>query len=356
MWGERRHGGDAPGGVKDFSAPLNPLGPPAWLLGELLRGLPRLSSYPDPSYRRLREALSLLHPRVDPGLIIPLNGAAEALQLALTALAVKALVVVEPTFGDHRLAARILGLEYRPVKLRRGPGEWRLEPGDLCMLPPEALHDSLVILSNPNNPTGSHTPPEALEALAGCLWERGAWLMVDEAFLRLSQRPDWSLAGRAPPNTLVAGSLTKDLAVPGLRLGYLVAHDRRVAEALDSVRQAWNVNSIAVAVGESLLYNMRDFNGHLEKARALIASEAPRILGGLRAMGLEAWWGGPPYILAHHPSKPHPRLNMELHSRGFHVRDASSFHGLDSTYSRISVRLPGENRVLLEALQEILAN
>jgi len=351
---ERRHGGDAPEGVKDFSAPTNPLGPPAWLLEEASRALSRLTKYPNPSYEKLREAISLLHPHVDPGMIIPLNGAAEGLQLALTALAPRSIVAVEPTFGDHRLAAGFLGLPYRPVMLRRGPGEWMLEPEDVCMLPQDALRGAIVLLSNPNNPTGSHTPPEALEALAGCLWERGAWLVVDEAFLRLSQKPEWSLAGKAPPNTIVLGSLTKDLAVPGLRLGYMVAHDRRVAEALDAVRQAWNVNSIAVAVGESLLHNIEEFNAHVGSARALTASEAPRILSRLKSMGLEAWWGGPPYILVHHPSKPHPGLNRELHARGFHVRDASSFQGLDATYSRISVRLPGENRALLEALQEVL--
>jgi threonine-phosphate decarboxylase len=352
---ERRHGGDAPGGLKDFSAPMNPLGPPAWLLEEAGRALSRITRYPSPSYERLREAISLLHPHVDPGLVIPLNGAAEGFQLALTAIAIRGIVAIEPTFGDHRLAASILGLSYRPILLRVNGEGWRFEPEDACMLPPDTLRGALVMLSNPNNPTGSHTPPGALEALAGCLWERGAWLIVDEAFLRLSQRPGWSLAGRAPPNTLVLGSLTKDLAVPGLRLGYMIAHDRRVAEALDSVRQAWNVNSIAVAIGESLLYNVKNFNDHLEKARALIASEAPGILERLKAMGLEAWWGGPPYILVRHPSKPHPRFNMELHARGFHVRDASSFQGLDSTYSRISIRLPGENRALLEAIHEILS-
>ncbi|MEB2835665.1 MAG: histidinol-phosphate aminotransferase family protein [Desulfurococcales archaeon] len=346
----RAHGGDAPRGTLDFSAPLNPLGPPAWLLEALTSALGGLAAYPRPSYERLREALAGLHPGLDPGMLVPLNGAAEALQLALLALAPRRLLVVEPTFGDNALQAGAAGVDYEPVLMRRGPQGWSLDPEALCMRPRERLTGALVLLSNPNNPTGHHAPPEELEALAGCLWERGAWLLVDEAFLRLSQRPHWSMASRAPPNTIVVGSLTKDLALPGLRLGYLVAHDRRVAATLDSARQPWNVNTLAAAAGEALAENRRLLAAHLEAARRLIAAEAPRILGGLRALGLTAWWGGPPFILVHHPSKPHPHLNRALHARGFHVRDASSFHGLGPEYSRISIRLPGENAALLEAL------
>jgi threonine-phosphate decarboxylase len=350
----RRHGGDAPPGTLDFSAPQNPLGPPGWALEEAGRALGRLSRYPEPSYEKLRCALSLLHPRVDPGMVIPLNGAAEALTLALAALRPRAIAAFEPTFGDHALAAGTLGLRYEPIPLKRGPGGWRLDPGAACGLPRERLEGALVLVSNPNNPTGLHVEPRLLEGLAECLAERRAWLLVDEAFARLSGRPGWSLAGRAPPNTIVVGSLTKDLALPGIRLGYLVAHSRRVAALLEGARQPWNVNPLAAAVGEALEGRLSEFHEHLERARRIVAGEAPRILAALEGLGAEAWWGGAPYILVHHPGARHPGLNHELHRLGVHVRDASSFWGLSGEYSRIAVRLPHENDRLLAALRRAL--
>ncbi len=286
--------------------------------------------------------------------MIPLNGASEGIPLLLEALRPRRLLVVEPTFGDNALEAGAAGVEYTPVALELRGDSWLLDPDSLCMMPPDTLRGSLVLMSNPNNPTGLHVPPEGVEALAGCLGERGAWLVVDEAFVRLSRRPDWSLAGRAPPNTLVLGSLTKDLAMPGLRLGYLVAHDRRVASLIDSARQPWNVNSIAAAVGEALAAYRREFDSYLQAARGLIVGEAPRILDSLKRLGLRAWWGGPPYILVYHPARRHPLLGEILDGMGVHVRDASSFHGLGPEYSRISVRLPGENSLLLEALAQAL--
>ncbi len=349
----RAHGGLPPTGAADFSAPFNPLGPPAWLAGLLQGAAPgSMARYPSHTLEGAREALASLHGGVESWMVIPTNGAAEALTLLLAALRPARIVVVEPTFGDTRLQAPAMGVEYEPVAMERAGQGFRIPLNSVCR---EARQGSLVMLSNPNNPTGHLEPPERLLELAECLEARGSLLVVDEAFIRLSDEPEASLAGRAPGNVIVVSSLTKDLALPGLRLGYLVAHDPRAAERLEAARQPWPLNSLAALAAEALALHRRELEAYLARARGIIRHSRTLLARGLEALGLEVYESRAPYILARHPGTPHPGLNSALHRRGFHVRDASSFHGLGPEYSRVSVRLPGEVEELLDALAEVLS-
>ena len=351
MQGQRSHGGRAPPGTIDFSAPLNPLGPPGWILDAARRALEELGSYPDYEYSELRRALARVSGAQEE-LIVPLNGAAEAVPLLLAAIRPRVLAVFEPTFGDNKLHAWAAGVEYRAIPLRAEDGRYVLDQDYACKLLRSLKEPVLALLSNPNNPTGMLAAPATVAGLAECT---PGILVVDEAFIRLSDRPDWSLQQSPPDNAVVVSSLTKDLAIPGVRLGYLVAGSPELARRIDAMRQPWNVNSIAAAVGIAAGRDTVRLQSYLEEARRVIAAERSRLAKGLEEAGFRVYESHAPYILARHDWLPHPQLNAVLHRRGIHVRDASSFHGLGPEYSRISVRLPEENNRLLEAVQSVAA-
>ncbi|MCS7107109.1 MAG: histidinol-phosphate aminotransferase family protein [Acidilobaceae archaeon] len=338
----RAHGGRAPEGVIDFSAPLNPLGPPEGL-AEIVEELARSRSYtryPDYEYRELREALASYY-GLDEEEVVPLNGAAEALNLLVELLRPRAVITFEPTFGDHKAYLRALRIPW--ITLPLGRRRFALEAELLCSLPAEVRRGSLVLLSNPNNPTGHLARREELEKALEC----SSYLLVDEAFADFTLDAE-SMLGRG---AFVARSLTKILAIPGLRAGFLYAP--REARKVDAIRQPWNVNSLAAAALARFLRE-GDMRGFVRRSAEVLGREGEFLLSALSSLGLRAFPSAAPFLLAEH-AVPHPLFNSLLAKRGVYVRDASSFHYLTPYHSRISVRLREENVRLVEAIRGAVA-
>lgn len=336
---ERSHGGRPPEGLVDVSAPANPLGPPGWALEAAGRGLERLGSYPDPEYSGLRRALSrITGARLD--WIVPLNGSAEAPLLLAAALRPRSIVSVEPTFGDHRLLAWAAGMAWEPYLAYRGRS-YIVDPGEYCRLVARVPGPVLGLVSNPNNPTGSLLDPSIIREMAHCT---PGVLLVDEAFIRLSDRPWWSLQQSPPDGAVVSGSLTKDLALPGVRLGYLVARDPLVWERLEAARQPWNVNPVAEEVALEASRDPGRLGGLLGEARRYTAMA--RRLMEEAAGELVASESHAPYLLLEGEG-----LHDCLAGRGYYARPASSFHGLGPRHVRVSIPPPRVLEGLAAALE-----
>ena len=336
----RVHGGTL-GVCHDFSAPLNPLGPPPWL-GEVVEEcLARRSHlrYPHWAYWELREAIAS-HRGVEPWQVVVTAGAAEALTLLPLALHAERLVVIEPTFGDHSLYSSAAGLRLERLLLRWSWDGW-------CSLPPlgrDAFRGSMVLLSRPDNPLSCSVERGEVEEAAAEAAAVGGYLVVDEAYV------DVSLTEPLEPGEglVLVGSLTKMFASPGLRAGYIIVGDRGLAGRLDGVRQPWPVGGLAACTYTSLLLEERS-RWYLSRARLLVAEEGVKLCNSLRRLGLECARPVAPYILMRHKT-PNPLFAETLAARGACVRDASSFHGLGPSFSRVSIRTHGENDALLKAL------
>jgi threonine-phosphate decarboxylase len=333
-------------GFLDFSANINPLGPPAAALAagaEALRG--EAGRYPDLHYQELRTALAG-YLEVPPETVLPTNGGAEALFLAARAAAEGAngskAIVLEPTFSEYAAAARAAGFEVLRVVARRPEIDFRL---DLAVLD-EALEGSggvgLVFLCNPNNPTGDAVPREAVLRAVERVRERGAVLVVDEAFADFA--PRFSVASRVDETLFVARSFTKFFAVPGLRLGCLLALDPGRARAF---QPSWSVNAIAAAVGVAAA-------GEATFAGATLAEVArgrrELFLALERLPGITPYPGAANFLLVHGPRG----LPERLAQRGILVRGCEPFLGLGPGFFRLAVRRQEENERLVRTLRDVL--
>jgi len=349
----RVHGGRAPPGFHDFSTPLNPLGTPDFveeLISEAVK-LKVYRHYPDYEYRDLREAVSSFY-GVSSESVISLNGAAEALYLAVLAFRPKIAAAIEPTFGDHSTLFRAVGVPEVSVILREVEDGFALPVDALSVL--EKLPDeSLLILSNPNNPTGLLLRRSDVLKLAERF--RGI-VVVDEAFIELSDNPSESVLrdAEASENIIVVRSLTKTLAVPGLRMGFAVA-PKKLAELLEAARQPWNLNSIATYVASRLL---RDYGSELAKfldrSRSVVISERGYLTAAMKALGIRVYSSAAPYILARLPKTMLREISSCLTEYRVVLRDASSFKSLTPYHFRASVKLREENEILIEALRRCL--
>ena len=146
-------------------------------------------------------------------------------------------------------------------------------------LPDEALEKAKILfICNPNNPTGQLRTREEIKALAERCKKHKTLLFVDEAFIELSD-PAQSVADLAVSNNyvFVMRSLTKDFAIPGIRMGFGIASPE-MAEILNTARLSWNLGAIANATGIALLNIEGGIeNPYLKKARALIREEGERL-------------------------------------------------------------------------------
>ena len=345
MQAVRVHGGKPLPACHDYSAPMNPLGPPPWLWEVVGECRPKsLTMYPDWSYEGLREAVAVFH-GVDAASVAVANGASELLSLLPLLLRAKRIVVLEPNYGDHHLL-ETLGFRLTRIPLRLGAG---IE----CGFDPSAVADAvgeqgLAILSRPNNPTGCLVPEDLVYDTARRLAARGSALVADEAYIDLSPgakplQPEEGL--------IIVRSLTKTFATPGLRFGYMIA-GRDVVSVYERVRQPWPVGGLEACVYERLLRDGRS-SWYVSRARLLVSEEAPRLCSRLRVLGYKCRGTSAPFILLEHPWISHPNAWWRLAAWGVCVRDASSFWGLTRFHSRLAIRTPGENDAALRALERL---
>lgn len=353
----RHHGGTAPEGFLDFSAPLNPLGTPGVLRELIAEAVSRevYGRYPDYRYDQLRDAIAEFY-GVDPEGVLPLNGASEALYLLVLSLRPAALVAFEPTFGDHRCLSEAIGLETAVVLYR--------ETGDRYELPSEALSEAglptcdktIVVLSNPNNPTGAVLPRSQLKHILDTY--AGSVVLVDEAYVELCHLCENTGAidlVDSYENLVVVRSLTKAFAVPGLRVGFLYTSNARLLESVESSRPPWNVNSLADAVfTEALREHPADLRSFLRQSRVVVKTESEYLSQALRSIGLKVYAPSAPYVLVKHPGIPSGEMLRLLEGKRVYFRDASSYPGLTPYHARISVRRRHENEVLIAAYVEAL--
>ena len=326
----RLHGDTlARAGMIDFAVNIWPQQRPAGLQRALEEALQK-SSYPNES--EARSAVAARHGRSSDQVLL-LNGACEAFWLLAQVTRPKLAACIHPSFTEAEAALRAVDSEV--VQVLREPERWSFDPGDV----PERA--DLVVLGNPNNPTGSLDPVEAILALA----RPGRLLVVDEAFIDFVAGQDQSLAGLDEvPGLVVLRSLSKLWSLAGIRAGYLLGPESLVSE-LVAQRQPWSVNALACAATVFCVRD-RETPARVSEQVGRLRRELERDLAGLP--GIRVWPGTANFLLLRADDRP--ALIEQLQAAGIAVRPAFSFPGLDDRYIRIAVRGQEDNKQLLRSL------
>ncbi len=353
----RHHGGKVdeiaekyglnPKGIIDFSTNVNPFGPPSSVLETLQDNLWRVSVYPDLSQKKLKEALAD-YLSVDSSQIIPGNGSAELIYLVASYLSLKKTIIPIPSFCEYPLAIQAFGGEAVFVPLTQ---DFQMDLKEILRHLSQA---QMLVIANPNNPTGTLFDMDDLLKVLQESYQRNVLMMVDEAFVDfVPHRDSVSLVRKVGQfrNLIVMGSLTKFFALPGLRLGYLVAHPELVADLSRRI-PPWNVNSLAQLVGPLVL---QDYHFQ-EESRARIIENREYLAQKLASVGtFQTYPSVTNFILAEilRGSIIATELWGSLAEKGILIRDCSSFLGLGPTYVRLAVRKREEIDRLIAVLRGI---
>jgi cobyric acid synthase CobQ/L-threonine-O-3-phosphate decarboxylase len=356
--GNWRHGGHLrqlaaragvnPEALCDFSANINPLGPPEWLRSRISNAISSLVHYPDPESRALVETACRRY-GVTPDEILVGNGSTELFYLLPAALGLKQTMVPVPSYVDYVTAARVAGLTVLTLPLTAENG-FNLDFEQLeASLKKISDGPTAVVLGQPNNPTGRTFEAAHLRQLAARF--PATTFVVDEAFGDFVEDFD-SLTANRPDNVVVMLSLTKMFAIPGLRLGLAVA-DPETVRKVRTLQPPWSVNTLAQAVGEAALLD----TDYRERSRTIVASLRRELTSYLQQIpGLTVYPGEANFLLVRcEGDRPDaPSLADRLLRDGLAIRVCDNFEGLDKRYFRVAVRTERENRQLVATLRREL--
>lgn len=346
------HGGDWAGFAAeygtmplDFSANISPLGLPEGVRRAIAEAAVAQDRYPDPLCRELCTAIGQSRGVPGDGVLCG-NGAADLIwRLALAQKPRRALLTA-PTFAEYAAALASVGCEIEQVQLC-AEKNFDLQEEFLDRIRPGI---DLVLLCEPNNPTGRTTRPELLQHILEVCSANGTLLVVDECFNEFLDDPAaHTLEGKLEsyPNLLILKAFTKWYAMAGVRLGYALCRNTDLLDRMRAAGQPWAVSGLAQAAGLAALQEEK----YSRRLHALITAQRPLVAAGLASLGCRVIPGQANYLLFYHDR---PDLTPALREKGVLLRDCSNYSGLGPGWYRCAVRGAEENQAFLQAMKEVL--
>ena len=316
------HGDDAykyDGIESDFSSNICAHGNHEALMAHLASRPELISHYPEPEAWSLEKMIAERE-GIDPRCVIVTSGATEAIYL------------IAQTFGLHAVIPSPTFREYE----------------DACaMFPRDEERGLMLWLCNPNNPTGEVHDQAYIERQMA----EYDLVVADQSYELYTDLYVMSARWAARiPYILQIHSMTKTYGVPGLRLGYIIAHETLTTQIHRCLRP-WNVSALAIEAGKFLLQ-------HNELICHPDLAEARRLQNRLREIpGINVTHSDTNFMLCRLPHHTAAELKEYL-AREHHIliRDASNFRGLTPQHFRVAAQTPAENDALVRAIQQFLCS
>lgn len=356
-----RHGGDIrwfsetyghkESEVLDFSASINPLGIPD-RVNEIYNSLRTdITSYPDPRAAEFCREVTRHFPIFYEN-VFAANGAMGVIKTALEILKPRKALLAEPCFGEYRRMLNLLGAETQSVLLRE-KDDFHF---NLTEMISQLRNKDLLVIGQPNNPTGSALPkPELIELLKEAK-RRDVFVIVDESFC--DWNPGLSVSSEVNDGAyfMVVRSMTKFYALAGIRAGYGLA-SRRLVEKLHTYGETWAFNRLAQKMSLAALQDdefraqsMEWFHEEREWIEKTFGA-----LEGFKLFPSQANFN----LVKIQQTRQKTEAGSSaaglfdfLARRGIYIRLLSDFTGLDAGYFRFCLRARKDNELLVSSVSE----
>ncbi|MFF5815664.1 pyridoxal phosphate-dependent aminotransferase [Lysinibacillus capsici] len=316
--------------VYDFSENVNAAGPPAFVEARWRTFYPLIQRYPDPDGEPFLTKVAAFH-QVAKNTILLGNGASELFSVLARRYANKRVIIVHPTFSEYERTLRAVGATIVPIVVT----DFINYTLPLEQLQQEMMTADAVYLCTPNNPTGVLPNKEDLLALIAHGAIVNCELVIDEAFMDWVDEAHSLIQFSAQnPHVIVVRSMTKMYAIPGLRLGYLVAH-ATIVSALKEMLPHWNLNAFALVIGASCL----DEQHYCQQAITYAAAQREWLHRYLQDNGCQVTNSVTNYVCFSLPkTQQADAFFTYCLAQGVVLRHTKNFQGLQGEWFRIGIK------------------
>lgn len=337
--------------ILPYASNVNPLGISPMARQAIIDNVDAIHSYPDRDYETLRQSIAN-YSGAKPEQLILGNGTSELITLTIQTIAPKKTLIIGPTYSEYGRAAKLAGSEVETYMLKN-LDDFELDV-DMFL---KALNDSidLLIICNPNNPTGTAITREQMDTiLAKCL-KHDIFVMVDETYVEFVREvaliSSISLT-RKYDNLIVLRSVSKFFAAPGLRLGYATTANEDFLHETDNGKNPWNINVYASVAGV-----MFEDDHYINLTKSLIQTERNLIYSALCSRKtIKVFKPQANFVLIKLLKENQTASEVFDYciQRGFMVRDCTDYDGLGEKYIRFCFLKPEQNDNMVNTILEIV--
>ncbi|ASK61855.1 threonine-phosphate decarboxylase [Virgibacillus phasianinus] len=330
-----------PKNIIDFSVNVNPFGPPALLKEKWIRWFAAVSDYPDPNNSELIEVISEKE-KLPRSSILPGNGGAELIGLLAKMFSGKRVLLIQPTFSEYERMCTANGCQISNLILKEN--DWEIPVDDLSS---KLARADVLFLCHPNNPTGIIYSEQLLLQIVNACQQQDCFLVIDEAFYDFTDESNTIASYLKDYNMLIIiRSMTKMYAIPGLRLGYILAAPSIIKE-LHQNQAHWSVNALALLAGKECLLA----DNYINKTKTFVSIERKRMVHALQQAGYLVSASRVNFYLVRDPELGDQLpLFMFLVKKGIVARHTANYQGLNGRWLRFSIKQTHENDILLKEL------
>jgi threonine-phosphate decarboxylase len=337
----------------DFSANINPAGPPLSVMAAIRTALEEssaLAMYPDLDLLELKHTIAG-SVGVEPENIAVANGFVPLLEAALRSLKIKKCLLPVPSFSEYRRTLENNGVVITPYCLSQDKG-FAYEIDAIL----EALLDhscDAILLANPQNPSGALCNAERMLRLIETAAQHNITVLLDEAFIDYCPFASLTRQSVEQARVIVFRSVTKFFAIPGLRVAYAVSTSRHI-HAMNRSIAPWPITSFA---SDAICAALRD-EMYTEDSRIVNEQRRVWLEHELARLKIATYASSANFLLLRFPAALDVSLlwqRMIVEER-IVLRSCTNFEGLAAGHLRIAVRSEPENERLIRGLERVLSN
>ncbi|MBE0450239.1 MAG: aminotransferase class I/II-fold pyridoxal phosphate-dependent enzyme [Clostridia bacterium] len=339
--------------VSDFSVNIPELEFPLGFEEVIKDALLQVRKYPDIDGMNAKKSIAEYNDTEVDQIVLG-NGATELIYLMSRALDIKRATIIQPTFTEYERALVQNNVDVKHYYLKP-ENDFKLDKDELVQHLIRTSSD-LLVLCNPNNPTGTFIEMDTIEAILLRVKKSGLMLMIDESFMdfvsdyRFDQHRDRLNVLMKSHSILVIRSMTKNFMIPGIRLGYAIG-SKKIISAMNKLKEPWSINGLALACIPFLLGQ----NNYLVDLRNWCQGEFCFMLSKLNEIEqLTVFESTTNFILFRLDMGSPKEFMSSIIKGGAYIRTCEDFEGLDHRYFRIALRNREENIKLIKLIMEAI--
>lgn len=326
----------------DYSSNINPLGVPKGFSENIGEALKNVIRYPDIKYRKLIDNIKA-YIGVENVQYILGNGAAEVIDLSISCF--ESILIVVPSFVEYEINSQKWNCKIEYSYLSRN---MEFDYNDIMN---KLKNVKAVIIGNPNNPNGGTIDKNKFQEILDFCEENEKIIIIDEAFIEFAGEKEHSFVKYTNQYKclFIIRAVTKFFAMPGVRFGYGITKNIKLAASIKEKQNPWNINCFAELAVKYLFSDEKYIKRSLlwiEEERSFLFHELCEVNCFERVFPTDA-----NFILCKLKDIDEDELYDFCLKKEIIIRKASNFRGLNKGFIRLAIKDRESNERLIKALK-----